>query len=263
MAEELHLLGQGNGGPVALVQDVPHQLRELLDARLRLFRVDVHERVDVVEGVHEEVRVDLVAERFQLPAQVLRLQFLHPALSADRFQIILHAQVHPQEQHPQKELHQIGRQRHPSTHRRPGTGHLLARRRRFAHPFHRRAVRTSRTGVLSGRPQVSAEHRQERHRHGQIGPGLSFLHPERGGEEVVQEEQHEEGKNAHPDAQDIPDPERVPHGMPLEEHHHRHQGEDDEPEDAIDDNLLLFLCLHPSHTCRKITKHFRLPHPVR
>ena len=79
----------------------------------------------------------------------------------------------------------------------------------------------------------------------------------------MQEEQHKEGKDAQPDVQDVSDLEGEPGGMPLEVHHHRHQGEDEKPEDAIDDNLLLFLCFHPSHTCRKNTKHFRLPHPVR
>ena len=43
----------------------------------------------------------------------------------------------------------------------------------------------------------------------------------------MQEEQYEERKDAQPDAQDIPETECEPGGMPLEIHHHGHQGEDD------------------------------------
>ena len=82
MTQKIHLLGQGDGGAVAFIENMPHQFRELFDAHLCLFGIDVHQRVDIVEGVHEEMRIDLVAEGLQLPAQVLRLQFLHPALPA-------------------------------------------------------------------------------------------------------------------------------------------------------------------------------------
>ena len=74
MAEKVELACQGDILLVPFVEDVAHHLRQLHDSALGRLRVDVHQRVDVVERVHEEMRIYLVAKVFQLLFQVLLLQ---------------------------------------------------------------------------------------------------------------------------------------------------------------------------------------------
>ena len=196
--------------------------------------------MDVIERVHEEMRIDLVAERFQLVPQVLRLQFLHPTLAADRLQVIFRTQVHAQHKQAHDHLHHFRGQRQALA---------CGRRRPSRHP--------------PEHPHIGPEQDHQDQEDSEVDQGLPFLHQQRGDQQIVQEEQHEKGKDSQPDAQDVPNLEFQPRGMPLEKRDYGHQGQDAQPEDAVDDNLLHLFCEHPYHTCRKITKHFRQPHPVR
>ena len=65
---------------------------------LGLLGVDIHEGMDVVERVHEEVRVDLVAQVFELVLEVLLLQLCHLLLVVALLEVELDAEVHAEHQ---------------------------------------------------------------------------------------------------------------------------------------------------------------------
>ena len=56
---EFYLLGQARHLFVAVVQNNPHKLRQFHDACLGLLGVYVDESVDIIKGVHEDVRMYL------------------------------------------------------------------------------------------------------------------------------------------------------------------------------------------------------------
>ena len=92
--QEGHLTVEGHTLLVALVEHEAHHLRQFEDGGLRLFWVDVYQGVDIVEGVHEEVGIDLVFQIFQLLFQILLLQVVHFLLVAALLEVELDAEVH-------------------------------------------------------------------------------------------------------------------------------------------------------------------------
>ena len=84
---------------IALIEHVAHHLRQLQYRVLGLLRVYVYECVDVVQRVHEEVRINLVAQILQLLFQILLLQPQQLFLVATRTEIELDAEVHAEHQY--------------------------------------------------------------------------------------------------------------------------------------------------------------------
>lgn len=82
--EELDVAAERDDLASRVVEHVAHHLRELDDGILGALGVDVNQRVDVVERVHEEVRVNLVLEVVHLGLHVLALELLHLLLVANR-----------------------------------------------------------------------------------------------------------------------------------------------------------------------------------
>ena len=100
--QELDVAVERDDLPPGVVQHVTHHLRKLDHGVLRGVGVDVDQRVDVVERVHEEVRVDLVLQVVHLGLQVLPLEGLHLLLVAHRLVDKLDAGVgsgHEETQH--------------------------------------------------------------------------------------------------------------------------------------------------------------------
>ena len=92
-ADKLHLLAEGHAFPVALVEHIAHHLRQLDDGLLCLLGVDIHQGVDIVEGVHEEMGIDLIAQILQLLLQVLVLELGQSLAVLATAKIALDAQV--------------------------------------------------------------------------------------------------------------------------------------------------------------------------
>ena len=59
---------------IALVEQVAHHPGHIHNAVLGLLGVNVHQRVDIVQRVHNEVRVDLVTQVVKLLLQTLLLE---------------------------------------------------------------------------------------------------------------------------------------------------------------------------------------------
>lgn len=62
---KLHLVSNRNGGLLVVIEDMTQHLRQLLYRLLRLGGVKGCQGIDVVEGVQQEVRTDLPAQRVQ------------------------------------------------------------------------------------------------------------------------------------------------------------------------------------------------------
>ena len=84
VSDELDVLFERNALAPRIVEDVAHHLREFDHGLLCIFGIDVDQGVDVVERVHEEVRIDLVFEIIHLRLEVLALERLHLLLVAHR-----------------------------------------------------------------------------------------------------------------------------------------------------------------------------------
>lgn len=69
------LAPEGNETPFAIIEDIAHHAGEENDGRFGLFGVDVDQSVDIIERVHEEVRIDLI------------FQILHLLLKIPTFQL--------------------------------------------------------------------------------------------------------------------------------------------------------------------------------
>lgn len=93
------LLQEGDGSAerdilvVALVEQVPHHPGHVHDAVLGLFGIDVHEGMDVVERVHDEVGVDLVTQVIQFLLEALFLELSQMLFLFFVLVIDFHAQV--------------------------------------------------------------------------------------------------------------------------------------------------------------------------
>ena len=244
--------------------------------------------MDVVEGVHEEMRIDLVTERFQLVGHILRLEFLQPPLSADGFQIELHAQVGAQQQQADQQFDRFGRKRDAALG--AGRRHVgrrgergLRRRNGACSGFgfccrtgndgrDRRRRDPGRYGAFTGgfgrkrpghRPVVIPEEKAETGQQGQQGDGidagLSLFRPEGRHEKVMQDEKDEKGQDLPPDRQHLPQAESRS-GRPLaQQQGDRDQGEHYTPKDAVYQDLLFLLRVwlaHRSLTFDKSTKTF-------
>lgn len=69
------LAPEGNETPFAIIEDIAHHAGEENDGSFGLFGVDVDQSVDIIERVHEEVRIDLI------------FQILHLLLKIPTFQL--------------------------------------------------------------------------------------------------------------------------------------------------------------------------------
>lgn len=69
------LAPEGNETPFAIIEDIAHHAGEENDGRFGLFGVDVDQSVDIIERIHEEVRIDLI------------FQILHLLLKIPTFQL--------------------------------------------------------------------------------------------------------------------------------------------------------------------------------
>ena len=83
---------------VAFVEHEAHHLRQFEDGLLRLLRVNIHQRVDIVQRVHQEVGIDLVFQILQLLFQVLFLQLLQPFAVATLLEVEFDADIHAHHQ---------------------------------------------------------------------------------------------------------------------------------------------------------------------
>lgn len=98
VVDEVTLLPQTRQWTVAVVENVAHELRQLDYTLLGLLGIDVDQRVDIVEGVHEEVRVYLKFQIFQLLVQVLVHEPLEFLLVLVLLEEQFHAEVHAEHQ---------------------------------------------------------------------------------------------------------------------------------------------------------------------
>ena len=111
---ELDVLLERNGLVPRFVEDVTHHLRQLDHGVLRIGGVDVDQRVDVVERVHEEMGVDLVFEIVHFGLEVLSFELLHGLLVAQRLVHHLDGGVgagHEESQHDVPVDGQVGERR--------------------------------------------------------------------------------------------------------------------------------------------------------
>ena len=106
VVEKIDFLLQGHVPFVALVKHITHDTRQLKHCLLGLLGVDVYQRMDIVEGVHEEMGTDLVRQVDQLLFQVFPAYGLHLPFLALRLEIELHTEVHADDHdHHQKCQH--------------------------------------------------------------------------------------------------------------------------------------------------------------
>ena len=103
VADEVELAVERNTVLVALVEHKAHHLRQFQYRVLGFLWVYVHQRMDVVQRVHEEVRVDLVLQIFQLLLQVLLLQGDELLLVATGLEVELDTEIHAEHQHQDDE----------------------------------------------------------------------------------------------------------------------------------------------------------------
>ena len=78
--KEFGFVLQGNGGLLVVIEDVAQHAREFLNGFLRLGSIESGERIDVVEGVEQEVGIDLRAQIAQLGLGASGLGILASAL---------------------------------------------------------------------------------------------------------------------------------------------------------------------------------------
>lgn len=79
---------------IAVIEDIPHQLRQLDDTLLGFLRVNIDQCVDIIQRVHEEVRINLVFQIFQLLVQILVLQLLEFLLTLILLEQQLDGDIH-------------------------------------------------------------------------------------------------------------------------------------------------------------------------
>ena len=92
---------------ITLVEHKTHHLRQFQDRILRLLRVYVDKGMDVVECIHEEMRIDLIAQVLQLLLQVLLLQFGQSLTVVATAEIALDTQVGTKHQDKQDDGHDV------------------------------------------------------------------------------------------------------------------------------------------------------------
>ena len=112
--QELDVAVKRNDLAPRLVEHVTHHLRKLDHGVLGRLGVDVDQRVDVVERVHKEVRVDLVFQVIHFGLKVLALERLHLLFVAHRLVYQLDTRVgsgHKESQHHVPVHLQIGERR--------------------------------------------------------------------------------------------------------------------------------------------------------
>ena len=106
---ELHLFGNGHQFMVALVEHIAQDFRQLDDSLLGPLTVDVDQRMDVVQRVHQEVRVQLVLQVLQLLLEVLFLKSGHLQLVTALLEVELDTEVGKEHQDKDNDGRQVVR----------------------------------------------------------------------------------------------------------------------------------------------------------
>ena len=78
---------------VALIQDVSHQLRQVDNALLGFFGVDIYQSMNVVESVHKEMWMKLIFQVLKLLLEVFFLQHLYLTAGNERAEVEFHTYV--------------------------------------------------------------------------------------------------------------------------------------------------------------------------
>ena len=115
VADEVELTRQGHPFLVTFVKDEAHHLRQFQDGRLGFLCIDVNQRMDVVQRVHEEMGVNLIFQILQLLFQALLLQMDKFLLVVARLEIQLDAKVHAQHQDEHDDAEHIVPAQHHGT----------------------------------------------------------------------------------------------------------------------------------------------------
>ena len=277
VADEVELTGERHALLVAFVEHKAHHLRQFENGVFRLLRVDVHKGVDVVERVHEEVRIDLIAQVFQLLLQVLTLQLSQPLTVVATAEVTLDAEVGSKHQDEHHDGHDIPladdgrcmmmahllRKRTLSEVRRCGSagvrefsklGHIsLLRSSVSPHlcPSYRRLV--THRSLEDGAAVVLVNHkcRDDDGQEGEIEGTLPLMHQERCQQEIMDEKQHEINREPAPYDEYFRPVERglrIADGADIETQ--QRGGKEQTPHDQIDQILLsrLFHPIHSNHT---------------
>ena len=162
--------------------------------------------MDVVEGVHQEVRIDLELQVFQLVADVLPLQFVQTLGILGRLVIELHADVHAEHEHQyhQGDNHTLLRPAH-GTVRRP----LVPTESRRVAIVVCHAGLYAGGGGRHGRTEREAagtvahyEKRQHHGYHGKVERLALLIDQQRGQERVVEDEYGQIQQEIAPDVED-------------------------------------------------------------
>ena len=95
---EFYLLGQARHLFVAVVQNNPHKLRQFHDACLGLLGIYVDESVDIIKGVHEEVRIYLPLQVVKPLLQVLLFQLFQFLPVISRLEVCFCSDVHAEQE---------------------------------------------------------------------------------------------------------------------------------------------------------------------
>ena len=98
VADEVGFLAQGDERTLAVVEHVAHHLGEDEHGVLGFFGIDVDECMDVVERVHEEVRIDLILQILELLLQVAALEVGDAFALFIALEGVLHGQVEPEQE---------------------------------------------------------------------------------------------------------------------------------------------------------------------
>ena len=112
--DELNVLVERDDFASRIVEHVAHHLRKLDHGVFCIFRVDVDQRMDVVERVHEEVGIDLVLQIIHFGLHVLLFELLHLLFVAYRLVHELDARIGPRHEKSQNHVpvhFQIGERR--------------------------------------------------------------------------------------------------------------------------------------------------------
>ena len=65
---------------VAIIKNVAHEVRQLYDGLLCQFAIDIHKGMNIIECIHEEMRIDLILQMSEFRLKLCSLLFLEHEL---------------------------------------------------------------------------------------------------------------------------------------------------------------------------------------
>ena len=114
--QEFHFAPHGHQMLVGLVEHIAHDSGEDEDGFLGPLGIDVYQRMDVVERVHVEMRINLILQISQLLTERTAFQLAHLLLVLQVLEVELHTEVHAEHEYHH---HQLEKMRQSDTYRRP------------------------------------------------------------------------------------------------------------------------------------------------